>query len=63
MGGDDVAYKIYDSGRIRDMTEDEASRLVQAAQEQPEQPQPVETQAVTFEALAQAIREGVNSVE
>ena len=43
-----MAYKIYDSGRIRDMTEDEASRLIQAAQEQPEITQPVETQAVTF---------------
>lgn len=43
-----MAYKIYDSGRIRDMTEDEASRLIQAAQEQPEIPQPVEAQAITF---------------
>lgn len=43
-----------------EMTEEEVSSWIQAAQEQPEQPLP---EYVTYEALAQAIREGVNSVE
>ena len=51
--------RTYDNGVYRDMTPDEEAAWNQAAQEQPQQPQPV----VTYEALAQAIREGVNSIE
>ena len=40
--------RICDNGRYRDMTQDEIAAWNQAAQEQPEQPITVETQAVTF---------------
>lgn len=53
--------RTYDNGVYRDMTHEEEAAWNQAAQEQPEITQPVEY--VTYEALAQAIREGVNSVE
>lgn len=52
--------RTYDNGVYRDMTPEEEAAWNQAAQEQPEQPLP---EYVTYEALAQAIREGVNSVE
>ena len=40
--------RTYDNGVYRDMTPDEEAAWNQAAQEQPEITQPVETQAVTF---------------
>lgn len=52
--------RIFENGRYRDATDEEMERWNQAAQEQPEQPLP---EYVTYEALAQAIREGVNSIE
>lgn len=53
-----MAYKIYDSGHIRDMTEDEASRLIQAAQEQPEQPITVEDRVQILEEALELLLSG-----
>lgn len=52
-------YKKIVNGVVLEMTDEEISALNQAAQEQPEQM----PEYVTYEALAQAIREGVNSIE
>lgn len=52
-------YKYINGSKVQ-MTAEEEAAWNQAAQEQPEQPLP---EYVTYEALAQAIREGVNSIE